>query len=89
MLRAPWKAIPGKSNYRFEVEDDEGFTVARIVGGHMDGGQAKATLIAAAPSLFVALDRLVKASGQIGLLDNHVEDARRAAIDVLAKAGAL
>jgi hypothetical protein len=86
MLRAPWKAIPGKSNYRFEVEDNEGFTVARIVGGHMNGGQAKATLIAAAPDLLAALDRLVKACGQIGLLDNHVEEARRAALEVLAKA---
>jgi hypothetical protein len=86
-MRAPWKAISGKSNYRFEVEDNEGFTVARIVGGHMDGGQAKATLIAAAPDLLAALDRLVKATGQIGLLDNHVEDARRAAMDALKSAG--
>ncbi|HEY2848325.1 MAG TPA: hypothetical protein VGI97_00480 [Gemmatimonadaceae bacterium] len=84
-MRAPWKAISGKSNYRFEVEDGEGFTVARIVGGHMDGGQAKATLIAAAPDLLAALRNIMQCIATDELLPESVSYMRQARA-ALAKA---
>ncbi len=91
-LRTPWKAIAGKSNYRFEVEDAEGFTVCRVVGGYMDGGEAKAKLLAQAPAL---ADALLNASGTLKLVLNqlaqHEEgsvhaDRALAAIDAVLRA---
>lgn len=54
-MTTPWKAVEGRSNYRYEVADAEGQCVARVVGGVFGPAKVNANLLAAAPDLRDAL----------------------------------